>query len=88
MRAMFELILRDFTVGSLSITLCSTCFHFISTTTKERKHNFEKLLDQKFGPAPLKNDEKARLKAEYETLSKCCNDPGKVKIKILGSRMV
>ena len=51
------------------LTLCNTCFNFISTTTKEeRKDNFEKLLDQKFGPAPLKYDEKARLKAEYETL--------------------
>ena len=51
------------------LTLCNTCFNFISTTTKEeRKHNFEKLLNQKFGPAPSKNDEKARLNAEYETL--------------------
>ena len=36
------------------LTLCNTCFNFISTTaTEERNHNFGKLLDQKFGPKRL-----------------------------------
>ena len=51
------------------VVLCDSCFNFVSPISEEqRKHSFEKLLDKKFGPVPLKDDEKARLKAEYVTV--------------------
>lgn len=47
----------------------NSCFNFLyQTSNDERKISFEKLLDEKSGPAPLKDDEKKRLKAEYVIL--------------------
>ena len=51
------------------ITLCEDSFNFKNSVENEsRKISFSKLLDQKFGPVPLKDDERARLLAEYATL--------------------
>ena len=51
------------------ITLCDDSFNFKHSVENEsRKISFSKLLDQKFGPVPLKDDERARLLAEYATL--------------------
>ena len=51
------------------ITLCDDSFNFKNSVENEsRKISFSKLLDQKFGPVPLKDDERTRLLAEYATL--------------------
>ena len=51
------------------LVLCNDCFNFFSNSTDEnRKDSLGLLLDEKFGPVPLKQDEKERIQAEFITL--------------------
>ena len=51
------------------VRLSDDCFNFRSDISdEERKLRLEKLMQEKYGPVPLKDDEKARIHAEYVTL--------------------
>ena len=50
------------------VILCNDCFNFSSCCGDgNRKNSFSFLMEEKFGPVQLKEDEKEQLKEEYHS---------------------